>query len=341
MTSERHNFTRRSALRSVAAGAGTLGTVGMWSQTAVDRVAAGSGPDWAESWADEYRYTHNDSDDLDASINNTFGVTQMGKGTIEGVGCVEEEHYVYRFLVYGIGAASAEDGGGVTSANFIEGHSLSLDANDICGDNATIEPFEHYDVLAETSEFDDLMAKDHYKEGENLDDYDEVKYWCDEWANDHDDVDKTEDFADWNTAISGVSLAVGVIGTATGGTGWGIAGITLGAVSVLDSVVGIGRRRQYSETNTSFEVSESDSYRPHAMHYLDFRAYVPPDETLEIDVNQEIDFHDQSGGGHELESNIDNTACYEISVPTMDPPSEQGEPYDANVVTCENQRERQ
>jgi len=343
MLPEKPEINRRSTLKSIAAGVGTLGTVGFGSQFAVDRVAASSGPDWAESWADEYRYTYDEQNDLDASINNTFGVVQMGKGTIEGDGdvCTEdEEYYFYDFLVFGTGASSAEeDGGGVRGADFLKGHKLSLDANDVCGDSTTIEPFEHYDVLATTSEFRDLMETDHYKEDEDLDSYDDVKHWSEQWANDHEDVDRTESFYDWNTGMAGLSLGVGVIGTATGGTGWGIAGITLGAVSFLDSIVGIGRHREYSETGSSFEVSESDSYRPHASHYLQFRAYVPAYETLEIDVYQKIKFHDQSGSGHELDSNIDNTACYEISVPSMDPPSEQGEPYDANVVTCENQRE--
>lgn len=346
-----NRLTRRRTLKSIgAASVGGLATAGAGSQTAVEVARAGSDPDMAEGWADEYRYTYDEYDDLEATVNANFGVAQMGKGVVSpnsGGRCTDEDHYYYDFVVYGMGIASAEepcsDGSvcGVSTANFLKGHKVSLDAKSVCGNGTALEPFESFDWLATSSEGDSLLGRDHYAEDRDLDSHDDVKYWCNKWADDHNDIDRNEDFADWNTAMSSASLAVGIIGGATGGAGWGLAGVTLSAVSVVDSLVADAYRRRYSETNTSFSVSESDDYRPVAMHYVNFRAYVPPYESLEIDVYQDVKVHEQDGSGNELESNIDNDACYEISVPSMSPPSEQDQQYDANVVTCENQREYQ
>jgi hypothetical protein len=206
--------------------------------------------------------------------------------------------------------------GGPTA--MIDGHSIDATAQtDVCGsDGPTLQVFDSYAVEVSVSDAQDWLDTYHYGEYDNADDYDKVRDYSNQWANEYTYVDKENDFNSWDAATTGFGLMIGAAGMVSSSVAFPYIGLTLSAVSFLDALELFGTRHVEEKTDTSYSISRSTGFsgeKAVAVHYVDYVVDVPKGESLEVDVDHEFNYRDDPCTG-DIDDKIRDGFCYTLHV---------------------------
>lgn len=328
---------RRGFLKSSSAAAVGLGVLGGGVNYAVDTASAASAPEWTDNWASTHSYDNPCTGIYEATIGNNFGAGFVEMGSAQ-VGCPGTEHWEYRFGVFGIAQASAETDYGVEGANWLDGHSVDINADaDACGsDGPTINSYDSYAIEMEASAVNSWFDTSHYAEDSTVDDFYDVEYWCNQWEQDHSDVDKDSDFSLWDVGLTGFGVMFGVGGMVTSSYTLGLLSVGTSVVSLLDGFVDYGDRNVEYEDDTTISISHHPNTESLTLHYVDFVVDVPPNTSLTLEVNQSANWKgaDYLCGPIDPQSDLSTSQCYQINIPSNPPPSETSDPLQPSTSRC-------